>query len=392
MSSAARSRMSDIHSLVKQEAEKLFHLWMKDEDLTDIEAAASAIAMRARDMTIFTTLIVYPLALFTLILVAAADFATFWFITPWGLRIPIASAITLPVFRLGKTYLTLGAITKRKGIWKRGTILIKPGLAEARRRVLAIHEVLHSAIALNFIPQVVESPNINEEVIATAIETIRAAELEGGHVIKNSPAALGSQLYEAVQAGRIPIEHMETILRAASSNPTHMGSLDAINVLIRRMEAFQAGVAKWANLRNGTISFEQMINGFEDLGAVGRFGLAVGWAKLHGLLLPEIETRITALIAGEGEPTEQQMHEMVGKIVALQAGMWCGQLEKSGKIDKSVSRFITELYSISLITPYQAYDVARRTVEGEYDRTALLAHLERLLGESSAHHAQQAAE
>jgi hypothetical protein len=106
------------------------------------------------------------------------------------------------------------------------------------------------------------------------------------------------------------MEYMETILKAASSNPTHMSSLDAINVLIRRMEAFQAGVAKWQNLRNGNISFEQMISGFEDLGAVGRFGLAVGWAKLHGLLLPEIETRITALIAGEGEPTEQQMSLM----------------------------------------------------------------------------------
>jgi hypothetical protein len=157
MSSAAQGRVSDIHSLVKQEAEKLFHLWMQDKDLTDIEAAASAIATLARDMTVFTTLIAYPLALSTLVLVAAAECATFWFITPWGFRIPIGFALSLPVLRLGKTYLTLGAITKRKGIWKRGRILIKPGLAEARRRVLAIHEVIHSAIALKFIPQVVDS-------------------------------------------------------------------------------------------------------------------------------------------------------------------------------------------------------------------------------------------
>jgi hypothetical protein len=357
---------------------------MKDKDLVEIESAAGDIASRARDMTIVATLITFPLALFTLILVSVAEVAAFRYITPWGFRIPVALLLCLPIVHLSKTYLTLGAITKRTGVWKRGRILIKPTLTQNRRQVLAIHEALHSAIALNFVPAVVEGPNINEEIIASAIETLRAAELDGGHSIHNSPAALGSQLAESVQAGRISAEHMETILRAASSNPVKINSLGAIEALMRRMEAFNSGVTRWEELRNGNISFEQMIRGFSDLGAVGRFGSAVGWAKLHGLLPPEIETRLTALIAGQGEPTEQQMHEMLGKIVALQAGVWCGQLKKSGTVHASVAQFIIDLYAMSLITPYQAYDVARRTVEGEYDEQALLAYLQRALGEPVA--------
>lgn len=112
---------------------------------------------------------------------------------------------------------------------------------------------------------------------------------------------------------------------------------------------------------------------------VKSFGHKVGWAKGHGLISPEFESKIITMLAAS-DLTEKEADRLLHGMMVLQCGIWVRQLEKFRIVRKEVSEFLDRLVAMSLLTPLQAYDLARRTIEGEYNEDDLLSQLKMILG------------
>ncbi len=214
----------------------------------------------------------------------------------WYFKTSLVFVAALGFFPIVKTYRIIGAVTKRRGQWKRGTILIKPNLPITRKKSLAAHEVLHSAIALDIIPEIKEKSIISEEAIATAIEVLHDIQ-SGNEEVKKSPLVkAGAEAGKAIIEGKIPTEKIETIARSIAMKAAQQVSGEALSentqFMLKRIEALNKGLADHYRFKNGEIQISEYSDMVVVASPIELFGHKIGWAKSHGLITPEIERHI----------------------------------------------------------------------------------------------------
>jgi hypothetical protein len=387
MNSEDNSFKVELKKIVYEQAEHLLCQFFREKNISEIEKLAQKISSNATELTLSSYLYVFPKNILLIVLTTSFQLLVLFSINNMWIQIPLLLITLLPYFLIFKIYFRLGGICKRTGVWKRGTILIKKNLPKNRIKSLAIHETFHSGTALGIFPELRKNSIIGEEAIATAIEVISEVESGNDAIRKNPLFQAGTKIAKS----DIKMDNetsfdtiMQSIAKKAYSirdnhkAPQNENLSEQVDFIIERTESLNKGLISYQKYVKNEITIQDYIDIVINSSEIELFGNKVGWAKIHGLLVPEYQKQLETILLN-AEPNKKEMYSFLSGICAIQCGMWVGHLEKSGKVSKKINKFIDKLIESNLITPFQAYDLARRTVEGEYNEDNIIENLNKIL-------------